>query len=169
MTVRIIRRREVEGRTGKCRSSIYAGIQEGTFPAPISIGERSVGWIEAEIDEWIAERVAVRDADAGGVGRETNADGAGRETDARGRRPGDPRATRRALTKTVRGPRQDRAPGAGAVLRIIRPPQAARVGRLGGPSSETGEDKMSTLLMGIVFKKLDLPTNRKIVAGAGCL
>jgi prophage regulatory protein len=52
---RILRRRKVEGRTGKSRSSIYKGIQDGTFPAPIRLGPRSVGWLESDIDDWIAK------------------------------------------------------------------------------------------------------------------
>lgn len=53
----IIRRKQVEGRTGLSRSSIYAAISAGTFPAPISLGEKSVGWLEHEITAWIAARV----------------------------------------------------------------------------------------------------------------
>ena len=41
---------EVRTRTGKSRSTIYAGIAGGTFPKPIKLGPRSVGWIEAEIE-----------------------------------------------------------------------------------------------------------------------
>lgn len=57
---RLLRRREVELKTGKSRSAIYDGIHKGTFPAPVPIGENSVAWLEAEIDRWIAERVAAR-------------------------------------------------------------------------------------------------------------
>jgi len=41
---------EVRIRTGKSRSSIYQGVNNGTFPKPIKIGPRAVGWIEAEIE-----------------------------------------------------------------------------------------------------------------------
>ena len=51
----IIRRPEVERRTGKCRSSIYA---DPTFPRRVSIGPRAVGWLAHEVDAWIAARVA---------------------------------------------------------------------------------------------------------------
>ena len=44
-------------RTGKSRSSIYQGIADGTFPRPIKLGPRSVGWLEDEIDAWIQQRV----------------------------------------------------------------------------------------------------------------
>lgn len=53
----IIRRKQVEARTGLSRSSIYAAIKAGTFPAPISLGEKSVGWLDHEVDGWIAARV----------------------------------------------------------------------------------------------------------------
>lgn len=58
----IMRRRQVEARTGLSRSSIYARIKDGAFPAPISLGDdaRAVGWIEAEIDNWIALQVSKR-------------------------------------------------------------------------------------------------------------
>lgn len=53
----LIRIKQVIHKTGKSRSSIYAAIKEGTFPAPISLGPRSVGWIEAEINAWIESRI----------------------------------------------------------------------------------------------------------------
>lgn len=56
----ILRRKQVEARTGLSRSSIYAGIAAGTFPAPLPLGEKSVGWLEHEIDGWITSRIAAR-------------------------------------------------------------------------------------------------------------
>jgi prophage regulatory protein len=58
MSESLLRLRRVIARTGKSRSAIYAGMALGTFPSPISIGARSVGWIESEIDTWIVERIA---------------------------------------------------------------------------------------------------------------
>jgi prophage regulatory protein len=55
---RILRRKAVEERTGLPRSSIYAGMANGTFPPSISLSAKSVGWLEPEIDAWIAARVA---------------------------------------------------------------------------------------------------------------
>lgn len=49
----ILRRKEVQSRTGLSRSTIYARIAEGAFPKPIDLGGRAVGWIEAEIDDWL--------------------------------------------------------------------------------------------------------------------
>ena len=52
-TLTILRRKQVEARTGLSRSTIYAFITEGIFPKPINLGNRAVGWIEAEIDAWL--------------------------------------------------------------------------------------------------------------------
>lgn len=53
----IIRRKQVEARTGLSRSTIYLRVAEGTFPAPISLGARAVGWVESEISAWLADRI----------------------------------------------------------------------------------------------------------------
>lgn len=52
---------EVEARTGKKRSAIYAEISAGTFPAPVKIGARASAWVAAEIQDWIDSRIAERD------------------------------------------------------------------------------------------------------------
>ena len=33
----------------------------GKFPKRIQLGPDAVGWIEAEVDEWIAGRISLRD------------------------------------------------------------------------------------------------------------
>ena len=53
----ILRRKQVEARTGLSRSTIYDRIKAGTFPAPISLGEKAVGWIESEVDAWLVARI----------------------------------------------------------------------------------------------------------------
>jgi prophage regulatory protein len=62
MATVILRRRVVEARTGKNTSDIYDGMRDGTFPRAVPIGPRAVGWVEDEIDDWIKERIALRDA-----------------------------------------------------------------------------------------------------------
>lgn len=57
-TLTIIRRRQVEARTGLSRSAIYLRVSEGTFPRPVKLGARAVGWIGEEIDDWLRARVA---------------------------------------------------------------------------------------------------------------
>ena len=56
----ILRRKQVEKRTGLSRSTIYLRIQEGSFPKPISLGERAVGWLENEIEAWLVSRIEIR-------------------------------------------------------------------------------------------------------------
>ena len=53
----IERRKQVQARTGLGRSSIYDGVRAGTFPAPVRIGARSVGWLTHEVDAWISAQV----------------------------------------------------------------------------------------------------------------
>lgn len=53
----ILRRRQVEARTGLSRSTLYARVAAGTFPAPVNLGARAVGWIESEISDWLADRI----------------------------------------------------------------------------------------------------------------
>ena len=50
----------VRARTGLSRSTIYLRISRGTFPAPVSLGGRAVGWIEAEVNAWLTARIAQR-------------------------------------------------------------------------------------------------------------
>jgi prophage regulatory protein len=54
---KILRLRSVLSRTGLSRSMAYALMSEKLFPKPIGLGARAVGWLESEIDSWIAERV----------------------------------------------------------------------------------------------------------------
>jgi prophage regulatory protein len=56
----ILRRKQVESRTGLCRSTIYAKIKSGDFPPPIPLGARAVGWVEKEIDDWLYEKFSQR-------------------------------------------------------------------------------------------------------------
>ena len=39
-------------------------IHQGKFPKPIKLGERATGFIEAEIDAWLAEKAAARTVQA---------------------------------------------------------------------------------------------------------
>jgi prophage regulatory protein len=56
----ILRRKQVEKRTGLSRSTIYLRIQNGSFPRPIKLGARAVGWLENEIEEWLTARMEIR-------------------------------------------------------------------------------------------------------------
>ena len=57
MPEKFLRLAEVQRRIPYSRSTIYLKVSRGEFPQPISLGARAVGWIETEIDEWIAQRI----------------------------------------------------------------------------------------------------------------
>jgi len=59
--MRIIRLKEVIDSTGLARSTIYKYIGEGTFPKPVSLGDRCVGWVDSEVHDWILARIEERD------------------------------------------------------------------------------------------------------------
>lgn len=58
---RILRLRDVRAKTGLGHDSIYRWAREGRFPRPIKLGESASGWLEDEVDAWIASKVAARD------------------------------------------------------------------------------------------------------------
>ncbi|MBI7404885.1 AlpA family transcriptional regulator [Pseudomonas aeruginosa] len=60
--MRIIRLKEVIDSTGLARSTIYKYIGEGTFPNPVSLGDRCVGWVDSEVYDWILARIEERDS-----------------------------------------------------------------------------------------------------------
>jgi prophage regulatory protein len=43
--------------TGKARSTLYAEIKDGRFPAPIKIGKRAVGWTLSSIEAWLRDKI----------------------------------------------------------------------------------------------------------------
>ena len=53
----ILRLPSVKARTGLSRSTIYLRVSDGSFPSPISLGARSVGWVESDIEEWISHKI----------------------------------------------------------------------------------------------------------------
>ncbi|MBA2558123.1 MAG: AlpA family phage regulatory protein [Chloroflexi bacterium] len=56
MPERILRRPDIEVRTGLSRSTIYAWMASGDFPKPVALGARLVGWRESDIEAWMAAR-----------------------------------------------------------------------------------------------------------------
>jgi prophage regulatory protein len=56
--IRFIKRQKVEGITGISCTEIYRRIASGTFPAQVTLGPKSVVWIESEILEWCEARIA---------------------------------------------------------------------------------------------------------------
>jgi prophage regulatory protein len=53
----ILRLPEVKKNTGLSRSTIYLRISQGTFPKPVNLGGRAVGWLEAEVEQWLQRRI----------------------------------------------------------------------------------------------------------------
>ena len=57
--IRIIRRHEVQSRSGLGRSTLYLKMSLNEFPKQVTLGNgRAVGWIESEIDAWLEQQVA---------------------------------------------------------------------------------------------------------------
>lgn len=58
----ILRLPQVKEKTGlRSTSGVYQAMDEKGFPRPIPLGDKAVGWVEAEVERWLAERVAMRD------------------------------------------------------------------------------------------------------------
>lgn len=52
----LIRRRQVEQLVQLSRSTIYAAVKAGTFPAPVRIGARAVAWNLSQVESWVEAR-----------------------------------------------------------------------------------------------------------------
>jgi prophage regulatory protein len=55
-------------RTRRSRSTIYLRITQGTFPKPVSLGGRAVGWLEAEVQQRLQRRIEASRSESRGVG-----------------------------------------------------------------------------------------------------
>lgn len=58
---RFIKRPQVEAMTSLSTSEIYRRIAAGTLPAQVTLGPKSVAWIESEIVQWCDDLVARRE------------------------------------------------------------------------------------------------------------
>lgn len=56
---RLIHRDDAQKRVGLGKTSLYERIAAGDFPQPVRLGRR-IAFVEKEIDEWIAQRMAER-------------------------------------------------------------------------------------------------------------
>lgn len=56
----ILRLKDVMALVSLSKSTIYAGMQEGTFPAPVRLGRRAVGWLLSTLQKWIEDRKSAR-------------------------------------------------------------------------------------------------------------
>ena len=57
MITSILRLPEVKSRTGLSRSTIYLRMKNKSFPCQITLGGRAVGWVEEDINQWLAEKI----------------------------------------------------------------------------------------------------------------
>jgi prophage regulatory protein len=57
MTHTILRLPNVKASTGLSRSTIYLRISQGTFPKPVKLGGRAVGWVQTEVQEWLQQQI----------------------------------------------------------------------------------------------------------------
>ena len=57
MTTTILRIPAAKTQSGYSRSTIYLRIAQGSFPRPVHRGARAVGWVEAEIGDWLTLRI----------------------------------------------------------------------------------------------------------------
>ena len=57
--IRILRLAQVLNITGLGKTKIYQLQSEGNFPMRVQITDHSVGWIEQEVQAWLAKRVAI--------------------------------------------------------------------------------------------------------------
>jgi prophage regulatory protein len=58
--MRLIRLKEVMHCSGLARSTIYKYVAANMFPKPVSLGDRAVAWVEAEVEAWIEEKISNR-------------------------------------------------------------------------------------------------------------
>jgi prophage regulatory protein len=56
--LRLFRIRDVVLKVGLSHTTIYKRVKQGTFPAPVRVGDNAVAWPSDEIDRWIGERLA---------------------------------------------------------------------------------------------------------------
>jgi prophage regulatory protein len=57
---RFLRLPEVINLTALGKTSLYARIKQGQFPAPVPVGTRRVAWLQSEVSAWMQNRVAQR-------------------------------------------------------------------------------------------------------------
>ena len=55
--LRMMRLPQVCQVTGLCRSMVYQLEAQQRFPGRVKIGVRAVGWVEGEVQAWLAERI----------------------------------------------------------------------------------------------------------------
>lgn len=58
--MRLIRLEEVRNLTSLSRSAIYRKMKAKEFPQTVNLSDRSVAWVEEEIESWIHDLIEAR-------------------------------------------------------------------------------------------------------------
>lgn len=58
----IVREKHLKALTNTSRKFREDAMKAGTFPKPIPLGPKARGWLVSELDLWIEQRTAARDA-----------------------------------------------------------------------------------------------------------
>jgi prophage regulatory protein len=64
MTDKFLKLPEVMATARRSKPSIYADMKKGLFPTPVKIGARGVAWLESDVNNWMAARIAASKAGA---------------------------------------------------------------------------------------------------------
>jgi len=60
MGSRILRIRDLIEEIGVSKATLYRMVSTGSFPPPIRIAKRAVGWRREDVDRWLQSREPVR-------------------------------------------------------------------------------------------------------------
>ncbi|WP_186082031.1 helix-turn-helix transcriptional regulator [Burkholderia gladioli] len=60
MAFKVLRLIGVLDTVGVKKTTLYRWIREGTFPAPVQLGIRSVGWLATDVQQWVESRQSTR-------------------------------------------------------------------------------------------------------------
>ncbi|MFQ2905997.1 helix-turn-helix transcriptional regulator [Aeromonas allosaccharophila] len=65
-SARFIRMQDVKKMIGVSRSTVYDWINpksprfDNSFPKPVRLGINSIAWVDSELEDWLAKRIAAR-------------------------------------------------------------------------------------------------------------
>lgn len=62
----LLRRKQVQEICAMARSTLWAKVRNGSFPAPLKIGPRTRAWTASSVHAWIAEQTQRLAGSAGG-------------------------------------------------------------------------------------------------------
>lgn len=58
--VALVSLQDISARIGISRATIYRMVDSGEFPTPVRISHKRRAWVAAEVNAWVAERMAER-------------------------------------------------------------------------------------------------------------